>query len=37
MCDSQVSGCQFAAVMVVNAHVTPFQVKPCFTCGLSRI
>ena len=33
-CDSQVSGCQFAASKLVKAHLTVSPLRPDFTCWL---
>ena len=35
MCESQVSGCQLETCSVVNAQVTPRQVRPAWTAGFS--
>jgi hypothetical protein len=35
MCEIQVSGCQFASVVVVNAHRIPARESPARTCGLA--
>jgi hypothetical protein len=37
MCDSQVTGIQYPAWIIVNACFTPDQVNPSATIGLSRM